>query len=99
MDEDIIADTVADVGVDGLSSPPNENNTASTSLSSPPNIAAALSAPNNNTSGKLDASMHARIMIPESSPNASSNKATADDPSVDQFPVQTLTFSIERNDF
>ncbi|GBB96757.1 hypothetical protein RclHR1_28250004 [Rhizophagus clarus] len=48
MDEDIVADTAADVEVEGPSSPPKENNTASTSLSSHPIIAAALSAPNDN---------------------------------------------------
>ncbi|GBC09973.1 hypothetical protein RclHR1_09240007 [Rhizophagus clarus] len=46
MDEDIVADTAADAGVEVLASSPQENNTASTSLSSHPNIATALSAPN-----------------------------------------------------
>ncbi|GBB95883.1 hypothetical protein RclHR1_26390001 [Rhizophagus clarus] len=45
MDEDFVTDTAADVGVDGLSSPPKENNTVSPSFSSPPNSAAASSAP------------------------------------------------------
>ncbi|GBC10530.1 hypothetical protein RclHR1_00970031 [Rhizophagus clarus] len=62
MDEDIIADTAADAGVEVLASSPKENNTASTSLSSHPNIAAALSAPNDNASDGLNASMHARTM-------------------------------------
>ncbi|GBC08518.1 hypothetical protein RclHR1_08180012 [Rhizophagus clarus] len=41
MNEDIVAGTAADVGIDGPSSPPKENNTASTSLSSHSNIAVA----------------------------------------------------------
>ncbi|GBB85729.1 hypothetical protein RclHR1_01220025 [Rhizophagus clarus] len=60
MDEDFVADTAADVGVDGLSSPPKENNTVSTSLSSPPNSAAASSAP---TKTRLIAST--RLCMPE----------------------------------
>ncbi|GBB85358.1 hypothetical protein RclHR1_11900008 [Rhizophagus clarus] len=60
MNEDFVTDTAADVGVDGLSSPLKENNTVSTSLSSPPNNTAASSAPNNDTSNSLNASMHAR---------------------------------------
>ncbi|GBB91143.1 hypothetical protein RclHR1_01830002 [Rhizophagus clarus] len=98
-DEDIVADTAADVEVEGFSSPPKENNTASTFLSSHPNIAAALSAPNDNASSGLNASMHARTTTPASPSNASSDKATDDDPPVDQFLVQSPTFSIERNDF
>ncbi|GBB92971.1 hypothetical protein RclHR1_20930004 [Rhizophagus clarus] len=85
IDDDIIADTVADAGVEVLASSPKENNTASTSLSSRPNIAAALSAPNDNASGGLDASMHARTITPASLPNASPDKATDDDPPVNQL--------------
>ncbi|GBC10795.1 hypothetical protein RclHR1_09910004 [Rhizophagus clarus] len=55
MDEDFVADTAADVGVDSLTSPPKENNTVSTSLSSSPNSAAASSAPNNDASNSLNA--------------------------------------------
>ncbi|GBB93747.1 hypothetical protein RclHR1_22240002 [Rhizophagus clarus] len=99
IDEDIVADTAADAGVEVLASLPKENNTASTSLSSHPNIAAALSALNDNKSGGLDASMHVRTMTPASPPNASPDKATDDDHPVDQFLVQSPTFSIERNDF
>ncbi|GBB94925.1 hypothetical protein RclHR1_24400004 [Rhizophagus clarus] len=80
MDEDIVADTAAGVEVEGPSSPPKENNTASTSLSSHPNMAAALSAPNDNASDGLNASMHARTTTPASPPNASPDKATDDDP-------------------
>ncbi|GBB86686.1 hypothetical protein RclHR1_13070006 [Rhizophagus clarus] len=99
MDEDIVADTTADVEVEGPSSPSKENNTTSTSLSSHPNMAAALSAPNNNASDGLNASMHARTMTPASPPNASPDKATDDYLPVDQFLVQSPTFSIDRNDF
>ncbi|GBC10534.1 hypothetical protein RclHR1_00970035 [Rhizophagus clarus] len=99
MDEDYVADTAADVEVEGPSSPSKENNTASTSLSSHPNIAAALSAPNNNASGELDTSMHARTTTPAFPPNASPDKATDEDPPVDRFLVQSPTFSIDRNDF
>ncbi|GBB99262.1 hypothetical protein RclHR1_34620003 [Rhizophagus clarus] len=99
MDEDLVADTAADVEVEGPSSPTKENNTVSTSLSSHPNMAAALSAPNDNTSDGLNASMHARTTTPASPPNASPDKATDDDPPVDQFLVQSPTFSIDRNDF
>ncbi|GBB86435.1 hypothetical protein RclHR1_12880005 [Rhizophagus clarus] len=66
MDEDIITDTAADAGVEVLASSPQENNTASTSLSSHPNMAAALSTPNDNASDGLNASMHARTMTPAS---------------------------------
>ncbi|GBB86318.1 hypothetical protein RclHR1_12740004 [Rhizophagus clarus] len=89
----------ADVGVDGFSSPPKKNNTASTSLSSPPNITAALSAPDNYASGGLNVSMHARTMTPASLSNASPDKATANDPLVDQISIHTPTFSIKRNDY
>ncbi|GBB86695.1 hypothetical protein RclHR1_13070015 [Rhizophagus clarus] len=99
MDEDIIADTAADAGVEVFASSPKENNTASTSLSSHLNIAAVLSAPNNNASSGLDASMLARTKTPASPPNASPDKATDDDPPVDHLIVQSPTFSIERNDF
>ncbi|GBB85655.1 hypothetical protein RclHR1_12140004 [Rhizophagus clarus] len=80
MDKDYVAGPAADVEVEGPSSPPKENNTASTSLSSHPNMAAALSAPNDNASDRLNASMHARTMTPASPPNASPDKATDDDP-------------------
>ncbi|GBB88504.1 hypothetical protein RclHR1_15010005 [Rhizophagus clarus] len=76
---------VVDAGVKVLASPPKENNTASTSLSSHPNIAAALSAPNDNASSGLNVSMHTRTKTPASPPNASPDKATDDDPPVDQF--------------
>ncbi|GBB90684.1 hypothetical protein RclHR1_17710006 [Rhizophagus clarus] len=99
MDEDFVADTVADVGVEGLSSPPKENNTVSTSLSSPPNSAAAFSAPNNDASNSLNASMHARTTTSASPPNASPDKATADDSPVDQIPILSPTFSFNRNDY
>ncbi|GBC00310.1 hypothetical protein RclHR1_38070001 [Rhizophagus clarus] len=99
MDKDYVVSPAADVEVDGPSSPSKENNTASTSLSSHPNMAAALSAPNDNASDGLNASMHARTMTPASLPNASPDKATDDDPQVDQFLVQSPTFSIDRNDF
>ncbi|GBB99923.1 hypothetical protein RclHR1_36850001 [Rhizophagus clarus] len=99
MDEDYVADTAADVGADGLSSPPKENNTVSTSLSSPPNRAAAFSAPSNDASSSLNASMHARTMTPASPPNASPDKATADDSSVDQIPIPSPNFSFDRNDY
>ncbi|GBB89701.1 hypothetical protein RclHR1_01650008 [Rhizophagus clarus] len=62
----IVADTAADVEVEGPSSPSKENNTASASLSSHPNMAAALSAPNDNASDGLNASMHARTTTPAS---------------------------------
>ncbi|GBB84202.1 hypothetical protein RclHR1_10820008 [Rhizophagus clarus] len=77
IDEDIVADTAADAGVEVLASLPKENNTASTSLSSHPNIAAALSALNDNKSGGLDASMHVRTMTPASplTPAAAPNSA------------------------
>ncbi|GBB88005.1 hypothetical protein RclHR1_14510002 [Rhizophagus clarus] len=99
MDEDIVADTAAGVEVEGPSSPPKENNTVSTSPSSHPNMAAALSAPNDNASYGLNASMHARTTTPASPPNASPDKANDDDPLVDQLLVQSPTFSIDRNDF
>ncbi|GES76853.1 hypothetical protein GLOIN_2v1673942 [Rhizophagus clarus] len=99
MDEDFIADTVTSVGVDGPSFPPKENNTASTSFSYHLNIAATLSAPDNNVSDGLNAFMHARIMTSASPPNASPDKATADDPPVDQLLICTPTFSIKRNDY
>ncbi|GBB87397.1 hypothetical protein RclHR1_13860009 [Rhizophagus clarus] len=99
IDEDVVAGPAVDVEVEGPSSPSKENNTASASLSSHPNMAAALSAPNDNTSDGLNASMHARTMTPASPPNASPDKATEDDPPVDQFLVQSPTFSIDRNDF
>ncbi|GET02923.1 hypothetical protein GLOIN_2v1766278 [Rhizophagus clarus] len=99
MDEDYIAGPAADVEVEGPSSPPKENNTASTSLSSHPNMAAALSAPNDNASDGLNASMHARTTTPASPLNASPDMATDIDPPADQFLVQSPTFSIDRNDF
>ncbi|GBB95026.1 hypothetical protein RclHR1_24620005 [Rhizophagus clarus] len=99
MDEDIIANTAADVGIDGPSSPPKENNTASTSLSSHPNIAAALSVPDSNASDGLNASMHAHTMTPASPPNTSPDKAIDNNLLADHIPVQTPTFSIERNDY
>ncbi|GBC08598.1 hypothetical protein RclHR1_08240018 [Rhizophagus clarus] len=99
MDEDFIADTVADIGVDGPSSLSKENNTVSTSLSSHPNIAAALSTPSNNASDGLNVSIYARTTTPASPPNASPDKATTDDPPVDQLLIRTPTFSIERNDY
>ncbi|GBB87077.1 hypothetical protein RclHR1_13540004 [Rhizophagus clarus] len=99
MDEDIVTDAAADVKVEGSSSPPKQNNTASTSLSSRPIIAAALSAPHDNASDGLNVSMHVRIMTPASPPNASPDKAIDDDPPVDQLLIQSPTFSIERNDF
>ncbi|GBC08514.1 hypothetical protein RclHR1_08180008 [Rhizophagus clarus] len=99
MDEDFVADTAADVGVDGLSSPPKENNTALTSLFSPPNSAAASSsAPTKDASNGLNASMHARTMTFASPPNASPDKATTDDSPVDQLPLPSPTFSFNRND-
>ncbi|GBB89010.1 hypothetical protein RclHR1_15640008 [Rhizophagus clarus] len=99
MDEDIIADAAADVEVEGPSSPPKQNNTALTSLSPHLIIAVALSAPNDNASDGLNASMHARTMTLASPPNASPDKATDDDPPIDQFLFQSPTFSIEKNDF
>ncbi|GES75480.1 hypothetical protein GLOIN_2v1766278 [Rhizophagus clarus] len=99
MDEDIVADTAAGVEVEGPSSTSKENNTASTSLSSHPNMAAALSAPNDNASDGLNASMHARTTTPASPLNASPDEATEIDPPADQFLVQSPTFSIDRNDF
>ncbi|GBB97279.1 hypothetical protein RclHR1_29560003 [Rhizophagus clarus] len=99
IDEDFVAGTAADIGVDGLSSPPKENNTASTSLSSPPNSAAASSAPTNDVSNSLNASMHARTTTSASSPNASPNKATTDDFPDDQLPIPSPTFSFNRNDY
>ncbi|GBB91035.1 hypothetical protein RclHR1_18120006 [Rhizophagus clarus] len=100
MDEDFVADTAADVGVDGPSSPPKENNTASASLSSLPNSAAASSsAPNQDASNSLNASMHTRTMTSASPPNASPNKATADDSPVDQIPIPSPTFSFTKNDY
>ncbi|GBB99510.1 hypothetical protein RclHR1_35410002 [Rhizophagus clarus] len=89
----------ADVGVDSLSSPPKENNTVSTSLSSPLNRAAASSAPGNDASTSLNASMHARTTTSASPPNASPDKATADDSPVDQIPIPSPTFSFDRNDY
>ena len=99
MDEDYVASPVADVEVEGPSSPPKENNTASTFLSSHLNMAAALSAPNDNASDGLNASMHARTTTPASPLNASPDMATEIDPPADQFLVQSPTFSIDRNDF
>ncbi|GBB96488.1 hypothetical protein RclHR1_27670003 [Rhizophagus clarus] len=66
MDKDYVVSPAADVEVEGPSSPSKENNTASTSLSSHPNMAAALSAPNDNASDGLNASMHARTTTPAS---------------------------------
>ncbi|GBC05505.1 hypothetical protein RclHR1_06260011 [Rhizophagus clarus] len=77
MDEDVVADTAADTGVEVLTSSPKENNTAFTSLFSHLNIAAALSAPNDNASGGLDASMHARTMTSASPLNAIDFQAAA----------------------
>ncbi|GBB88011.1 hypothetical protein RclHR1_14510008 [Rhizophagus clarus] len=99
MDEDVVAGPAADVEVEGPSSPSKENNTASTSLSSHPNMAVALSAPNDNASDGLNVSMYARTTTPTSPPNVSPDKATDEDPPVDQFLVQSPTFSINRNDF
>ncbi|GBB93647.1 hypothetical protein RclHR1_22010006 [Rhizophagus clarus] len=99
MDEDFVADIAADVGVDRLCSPPKENNTVSTSLSSFPNSAAASSAPNNDASNSLNASMHARTTTSASPPNASPDKATIDDSPVDQIPIPSPTFSFDRNDY
>ncbi|GBB91497.1 hypothetical protein RclHR1_18820004 [Rhizophagus clarus] len=62
-------------------------------------MAAALSAPEDNASGRLDASMHARTKTPASLPNASPEMATDDDPPVDHLLAQSPTFSIDRNDF
>ncbi|GBB94537.1 hypothetical protein RclHR1_23770002 [Rhizophagus clarus] len=77
MDEDYVASPAADVEVEGPSSPPKENNTASTSLSSHPNMAAAFSAPNDNASDGLNASMHARTTTPASPLNANDFQAAA----------------------
>ncbi|GBB87292.1 hypothetical protein RclHR1_13730002 [Rhizophagus clarus] len=89
----------ADVEVDGPSSSPKENNTALTSLASPPNDAAASSTPCNNASDGLNASMHARTMTPASPSNASPNEATVDDLPVDIIPILSPTFSFDRNDW
>ncbi|GBB90689.1 hypothetical protein RclHR1_17710011 [Rhizophagus clarus] len=76
MDKDYVASPAADVEVEGPSSPPKENNTASTSLSSHLNMAAALSALNDNASDGLNASMHARTttlaspLTPAAAPNS-----------------------------
>ncbi|GBB83881.1 hypothetical protein RclHR1_10550001 [Rhizophagus clarus] len=82
MDEDFVADTAADVGVDSLSSPPKENNTVSTSLSSPPNRAAASSAPSNDASTSLNANDYQAAAAPNSAPetlkNFPTNKALID---------------------
>ncbi|GBC05499.1 hypothetical protein RclHR1_06260005 [Rhizophagus clarus] len=94
IDEDFVTDTAADIGVDGPSFSPKENNTASTSLSSHLNMAAALSAPVDKASDGLNASMHARTTTPVSPPNASPDKDTAN-----QLLIRTPTFSIERKDF
>ncbi|GBB95442.1 hypothetical protein RclHR1_25370001 [Rhizophagus clarus] len=99
MDEDFIADTAADVGVDSLSSPSKENNTVSTFLSSPLNSAAASSAPSNDASTSLNVSMHARTTTSAFPPNASPDKATADASPVDQIPIPSPTFSFDRNDY
>ncbi|GET02920.1 hypothetical protein GLOIN_2v1673942 [Rhizophagus clarus] len=50
MDEDIITETAADTGVEASASPPKENNTAATSLSSPLNTIATTSVPNQDAS-------------------------------------------------
>ncbi|GBB92832.1 hypothetical protein RclHR1_20620003 [Rhizophagus clarus] len=100
IDEDFIADTATDVGVDGPSSSSKKNNTVSTFLSSHLNIAATLSVPGNNASDGLNASMHAKTMTPAFLPNASPDKAiTTNDPLIDPLLIRTLTFSIERNDY
>ncbi|GBB94227.1 hypothetical protein RclHR1_23140001 [Rhizophagus clarus] len=82
MDEDFVADTAADVGVDSLSSPPKENNTVSTSLSSFPNRAAASSAPSNDASTSLNANDYQAAAAPNSAPetlkNFPTNKALID---------------------
>ncbi|GBC08734.1 hypothetical protein RclHR1_08350004 [Rhizophagus clarus] len=100
MDEDYVTDTAADVGVDGLSSPSKENNTASTSFSSPLNSAAASSStPTIDASNGLNVSMHARTTTSASPPNASPDKVTTDDSPVDQLPIPSSTFSFNRNDY
>ncbi|GBB93751.1 hypothetical protein RclHR1_22240006 [Rhizophagus clarus] len=82
MDEDIVANTAADAGVKALASSPKENSTASTSLSSHLNIAAALSAPNDNASDGLNANDFQAAAAPNSAPetlkNFTTNKALID---------------------
>ncbi|GBB95645.1 hypothetical protein RclHR1_25870002 [Rhizophagus clarus] len=43
--------------------------------------------------------MHARITTPASSPNASPNEATVEDPPVDLIPIPSSTFSFDRNNY
>ncbi|GBB92087.1 hypothetical protein RclHR1_01960037 [Rhizophagus clarus] len=77
MDEDFVTTAMADVRVDSPSSPPKENNTALTSIFSPPNNATASSAPCNDASDGLNVSMHARTMTSASPPNANDYQAAA----------------------
>ncbi|GBB95605.1 hypothetical protein RclHR1_25730005 [Rhizophagus clarus] len=76
MDEDYVAGPAADVEVEGPSSPSKENNTASTSLSSHPNMAAALSAPNDNANDFQAAA--APNSAPKTLKNFTTNKALID---------------------
>ncbi|EXX71679.1 hypothetical protein RirG_076290 [Rhizophagus irregularis DAOM 197198w] len=86
MEEDYVADDqTADIGVDGLSSSPQQNISGkNTSTSSPKNSAAPTAPSHVASSRNVDASMHAPLnkdlqQPPNASPNLDTNGAPDDD--------------------
>ncbi|GBC49540.2 hypothetical protein GLOIN_2v1766278 [Rhizophagus irregularis DAOM 181602=DAOM 197198] len=102
MEEDYVADAqTADVGVDGLSSSPQQNISGENTSTSSPKKSAAPTAPSHvASSGNVDASMHAPSNKDlQQPPNASPNLDTNGAPDGDQTPDPVVTFAITRNDF
>ncbi|GET52415.1 hypothetical protein GLOIN_2v1673942 [Rhizophagus irregularis DAOM 181602=DAOM 197198] len=102
MEEDYVADVqTADVGVDGLSSSPQQNISGENTSTSSPKKSAAPTAPSHvASSGNVDASMHAPLNKDlQQPPNASPNLDTNGAPDDDHTPDPVVTLAITREDF
>ncbi|GET50301.1 hypothetical protein GLOIN_2v1766278 [Rhizophagus irregularis DAOM 181602=DAOM 197198] len=102
MEEDYVADDqTADVGVDGLSSSPQQNISGENTSTSSLKKSAAPTAPSHvASSGNVDASMHAPLNKDlQQPPNASPNLDTNGAPDDDQTPDPVVTLAITRDDF
>ncbi|EXX69430.1 hypothetical protein GLOIN_2v1766278 [Rhizophagus irregularis DAOM 181602=DAOM 197198] len=102
MEEDYVADDqTADVGVDGLSSSPQQNISGENTLTSSPKKSATPIAPSHvASSGNVDASMHAPLNKDLQRPsNASPNLDTNGAPDGDLTPDPVVTLALTRNDF
>ncbi|PKC08113.1 hypothetical protein RhiirA5_417354 [Rhizophagus irregularis] len=102
MEEDYVADDqTADVGVDGLSSSPQQNISGENTLTSFPKKSAAPTAPSHvASSGNADASMYAPSNKDlHQPPNVSSNLDTNGVPDGDLTPDPVVTLAITRDDF